>query len=79
MADVLVAVGGMDLGGIETFIMNVYRKIDPGFVRFDFLLPHDRNYFFADDIRDRGGRLDFIDESGCAGKVGVSRPAEMLA
>lgn len=63
MADVLVAVGGMDLGGIETFIMNVYRKIDPGFVRFDFLLPHDRNYFFADEIRDRGGRLYFIDES----------------
>ena len=40
MVDVLVVVGGMDLGGIETFIMNVYRKIDLGFVRFDFLLPH---------------------------------------
>ena len=63
MVDVLVVVGGMDLGGIETFIMNVYRKIDLGFVRFDFLLPHDRNYFFADEIRNRGGRLYYIGEN----------------
>ena len=29
------------LGGLETFMMNVYRHIDRSKVQFDFLLSHD--------------------------------------
>lgn len=46
------------LGGIETFIMNVYRHMDRTKVQFDFL--QDRNdgpLQFEDEIRDMGGTV----------------------
>ena len=33
----------MDRGGAETFIMNVYRKIDRNKFQFDFVVTTDKN------------------------------------
>lgn len=45
------------LGGIETFIMNVYRKIDRNKIQFDFLTTHDGQIAFEDEIIRLGGRV----------------------
>ena len=39
---VLQIVGRMDRGGIENFVMNVYRNIDREKVQFDFLAHYGR-------------------------------------
>ena len=46
------------LGGIETFMMNVYRHMDTSKVKFDFLQDHnDGPLHFEDEIKDMGGRI----------------------
>ena len=47
----------MDAGGMETFVMNVYRTIDREKVQFDFLYHYDKPCFFDDEIRALGGRI----------------------
>lgn len=54
---VLQIVGRMDRGGIENFIMNVYRNIDREKVQFDFLCHYGREAAFNDEIRAMGGRI----------------------
>lgn len=45
-------------GGVEMFIMNLYRRIDRDKVQFDFLREHDAAPFdFEDEITDLGGRV----------------------
>lgn len=45
-------------GGIEMFIMNIYRHIDREKVQFDFLLgPNDPPVAFEDEILSMGGRI----------------------
>lgn len=45
------------LGGIETFIMNVYRHIDKTKIQFDFLTTHDGSIAFEDEIITSGGKI----------------------
>lgn len=46
------------LGGLETFLMGVYRHIDRSLVQFDFLQSHDDGRLvFEDEIRDLGGHV----------------------
>ena len=46
------------LGGIETFIMNVYRHMDRTKVQFDFLQDHhDGPLHFEDEIQSMGGNI----------------------
>lgn len=54
---VLQIVGRMDRGGIENFVMNVYRNIDREKVQFDFLCHYGREASFNDEIRAMGGRI----------------------
>lgn len=54
---VLQIVGRMDRGGIENFIMNIYRNIDREKVQFDFLTHYGREAAFNDEIRAMGGRI----------------------
>lgn len=45
-------------GGIEMFIMNLYRSINRDKVQFDFLREHDAEHFdFEDEINALGGRV----------------------
>lgn len=54
---VLQIMPAMDAGGMETFVMNVYRTIDHEKVQFDFLYHYDKPCFFDDEIRSLGGRI----------------------
>jgi len=54
---VLHVVGRMDRGGIENFVMNIYRNIDREKVQFDFLCHYGREAAFNDEIRAMGGRI----------------------
>ena len=54
---VLQIMPAMDAGGMETFVMNVYRTLDRERVQFDFLYHYDKPCFFDDEIRALGGRI----------------------
>ena len=58
MADtirVLHVLGSMNIGGQETFIMNIYRSIDRSKVQFDFLLNYPSKCDYEDEIISMGG------------------------
>ena len=57
MIRVLQVVGTMDLGGIETFLMNIYRNIDRSKVQFDFLCHNRIEAAYTEEIKSLGGRL----------------------
>ena len=54
---VLQITGGMNMGGIENFIMNVYRNIDRNKVQFDFLIHQEEKQIFEDEIEKLGGKV----------------------
>lgn len=54
---VLQVVPAMEAGGLETFIMNVYRNLDRDKVQFDFLYHYARRCFFDDEIESLGGQI----------------------
>lgn len=54
---VLQVVPNMDAGGIETFIMNIYRNIDRSKVQFDFLVHYKKPGFYDKEIQKLGGRI----------------------
>ncbi|WP_170829544.1 glycosyltransferase family 1 protein [Terribacillus halophilus] len=47
----------MDRGGIETFIMNVYRNIDRNAIQFDFLVHTERECAYDKEITELGGKI----------------------
>lgn len=53
---VLHWVYSMDLGGIQTFIMAIYRSLDKRKVQFDFLVEK-KDAYFSDEIIQLGGRI----------------------
>lgn len=57
---VLHVVTIMNLGGIETLLMTLYRNIDRNIIQFDFLVHRDEEGFFDDEIKNLGGRLFHI-------------------
>ncbi|MGH2623889.1 MAG: glycosyltransferase, partial [Sphingobacterium sp.] len=52
----------MNLGGIETFLMTLYRKIDRNKIQFDFLVHRTDVGFFDTEIRTLGGNIFYQDE-----------------
>lgn len=50
----------LSAAGIESFIMNVYRKIDRNKVQFDFLVLRDEKEFYEDEINKLGGKKFFV-------------------
>jgi glycosyltransferase involved in cell wall biosynthesis len=57
MIRILHIVGTMDLGGVEQFIMNMYRNIDRSKIQFDFIVHKKDHNYFEDEINELGGRL----------------------
>lgn len=47
-------------GGIETYIMNIYRNIDRSRLQFDFLCEEGRSIAFSDEIKKLGGHIYHI-------------------
>jgi glycosyltransferase involved in cell wall biosynthesis len=54
---ILHVVGGMNRGGVETWLMHVLRRTDPGRFRMDFLVHTDRPCPYDDEIRARGSQV----------------------
>ncbi len=51
---------GMERGGAETLIMNIYRHLDRSKVQFDFLLSSNYKTAYEDEITALGGRIYHI-------------------
>ncbi len=54
---VLQIVTQMDRGGLESFVMNMYRNIDRSRVQFDFLYHRNGRFAFDDEIEALGGHI----------------------
>lgn len=57
MIRVLQVVPNMQAGGLENFIMNIYRNIDKNKIQFDFLVHYKEKKHFDDEIEKLGGRI----------------------
>lgn len=64
---VLHVVGGMDIGGTETMIMNLYRQIHED-IRFDFISYYDREGYYDKEIIELGGNIIKIKSPGEVGQ-----------
>jgi len=54
---VLHVVGAMNVGGTETMLMNLLRRIDRARFRFDFVSYGKREAYYDEEIRSLGGRV----------------------
>lgn len=54
---VLQVLGGLDAGGAETFVMNLYRAIDTKKIQFDFIKHVSHEGIFENEIVGNGGRI----------------------
>ena len=54
---ILHVVQRMEAAGVQSLLMNVYRKIDRSKVQFDFLVHYKEHQFFDDEIERLGGRI----------------------
>lgn len=65
MIRILHVVSIMDRGGMESYIMNMYRNIDHTTMQFDFLVHHAKKGAFEDEIHALGGTVyhtTFLDD-----------------
>lgn len=60
MERVLQIVNHMGVGGIQAFIMNVYRNIDKNKVQFDFLLNQNIKESYVNEIEALGGHIFYV-------------------
>ena len=63
MVRVFHVLGGLNAGGIETFLMSVYRKIDRSKIQFDFVVTADEHYFYTAEVERMGGRIFALKQS----------------
>jgi len=54
---VLHVLGRLDLGGAESRIMDIYRKIDKSKVQFDFVIHTQDKCYFTDEVKSLGGKI----------------------
>lgn len=54
---VLQIMGTLDMGGIENFIMNVYRNLDKELIQFDFVINESSKNYFEDEVLKLGGKI----------------------
>lgn len=57
MIKILHIVPNMNVGGLETFIMNIYRNIDRNKIQFDFIEHYKEESFYDKEIRELGGKI----------------------
>lgn len=70
MIRILHIVGSMNQGGIENFIMNIYRNIDRQEIQFDFCTTKNNIGFFDEEIKELGGKIFKLDDIF---KIGLKR------
>ncbi|MBO0454017.1 glycosyltransferase family 1 protein [Candidatus Enterococcus murrayae] len=54
---ILQVVNRLDVGGAETFIMNVYRQMDREKVQFDFIVHGAKKGMYVEEVEQSGGRI----------------------
>jgi hypothetical protein len=54
---ILHVVGGMNRGGVETWLMHILRKIDQQQFQMDFLVHDDQHYAYTDEIKSLGSKI----------------------
>lgn len=59
----------LDQGGVENFVMNIYRNIDREKIQFDFAMTHGRKSFFDEEVLEKGGRIFYFNK--VAGKRSI--------
>lgn len=57
MIRVLHVLGGLDRGGAETFVMNLYRSIDRSQIQFDFITHTEGKQAYFEEIESLGGKV----------------------
>lgn len=70
---ILRIVAVMNRGGIETQIMNMYRKIDRSKFQFDFLVTRDEVGIFDEEIEAMGGRIYRVPSIRAVGLISFAR------
>lgn len=60
MKRVLQIMGGLKRGGLETFVMNVYRSIDRSHIQFDFLLTQIEGGDYEEEARGMGANIFYL-------------------
>ena len=58
---VLQVVASLNAGGMENYIMNIYRSIDRNKVQFDFIVHHAAIGLYEDEIKQLGGKIYHFD------------------
>lgn len=54
---VLQVVASLNAGGMENYIMNLYRMVDKSKVQFDFVVHHAAVGLYEDEIHELGGKI----------------------
>lgn len=57
MIRVLHVLGGLNRGGAESMVMNLYRNIDRTRIQFDFIVHTDKHQDYTDEIEALGGKI----------------------
>ena len=57
----LQVVASLNAGGMENYIMNIYRSIDRNKVQFDFIVHHTAIGLYEDEIKKMGGKIYHFD------------------
>lgn len=57
MIRVLHVLGGLNRGGAETMVMNLYRAVDKTKVQFDFIIHTDKNQDYLEEVKSMGARV----------------------
>ncbi|ARA87300.1 glycosyltransferase family 1 protein [Bacillus paralicheniformis] len=66
---VLHIVSGMNRGGAETMIMNIYRHTDRRHIQFDFISHREETCDYDPEIITRGGRVFYVPSIGRSGPL----------
>lgn len=61
MIRVVHVLGNLSVGGVESFIMSVYRRIDRDKIQFDFIVHNLENDAYRKEIEELGGRIFILD------------------
>lgn len=54
---ILQVLGGLNRGGAETMVMNLYRAIDKNLIQFDFVIHNEGERAYFDEINSLGGKI----------------------
>lgn len=78
MIRILHMIGSLNIGGSQAFILNIYRKIDRTQIQFDFVVDHEDQLYYKDEIQKMGGKIMFVPRFNGFNIVEVMKAWDML-